>query len=106
MQRQWTIEIRADFADAEKNEAIARLVKQSAVFLHANTALLSDGQRPEVACFSDDFFHGREELDLHNDTLGKAIAEHSDKMDGGHVSDELLQAAAEMQHDKNNEGKE
>lgn len=105
MQRQWTIEARADFADQEKNDVITRAIREAAVHVHATMALLSDGQAPQVVCFSDDFFDGHQEIKLHEDTLGKAIAEHGDQMSGGGVSQELLQAAAEMQHDKNNNGK-
>jgi hypothetical protein len=100
MQRQWTIEIRADFADPEKNEVITDLVKQAAVYLHANTALISDVQKPQIACWSDDFFKGHQEIAVHADTLGKAIAMHGDQVGGGKVSDELLQAAAEIAHEK------
>lgn len=105
MQRQWTIEARADFADPDKNEAITKAIREAAVHVHAIMALLSDGQAPQVVCFSDDFFDGHQEIKLHEDKLGKAIAEHGDQMGGGQVSDELLAAAAEMQHDKNNAGK-
>lgn len=102
MQRQWTIEARADFADPEKNEAITKAIREAAVHVHAIMALLSDGQAPQVVCFSDDFMEGNEEIKLHEDKLGQAIAQHGDKMTGGGVSDELLQAARDMQHDKNN----
>lgn len=102
MQRQWTIEARADFADPEKNEAITTAIRQAAVHVHAVMALLSDGQAPQVVCFSDDFFDGHQEIKLHEDKLGKAIEEHGDHMTGGGVSEELLQAARDMQHDKNN----
>lgn len=105
MQRQWTIEARADFADPEKNDAITTAIREAAVHVHAVMALLSDGQKPQVACYSDDYFSGHEEIALHKDKLGDAIKEHGDAMSGGGVSDELLQAAADMQHDKNNAGK-
>jgi hypothetical protein len=100
MQRQWTIEVRADFSDKEKNDAIDKIIKEAAVYVHANAALIADVQKPEVVCYSDDFFHGREELDLHNDKIGKAIVAHGESIGGGSVSDELVQAATEMLHDK------
>ena len=102
MQRQWTIEARADFADAEKNEAITKAFREAAVHVHAVLSLLSDGQKPEVVCYSEDFFSGHADIALHKDTLGDAISEHGDAMAGGGVIDELLAAAAEMQHEKNN----
>jgi hypothetical protein len=102
MQRQWTIEARADFADPEKNEAITTAIRQASVHVHAVMALLSDGQAPQVVCFSDDFFDGHQEIKLHEDKLGQAIEQHGGSMSEGKVSDELLQAARDMQHDKNN----
>lgn len=100
MQKQWTIEARADFADPDKNEIIDRVVREAAVHVHATLALLSDGQHPQVVCYSDDFMHGHEELNLHDDKLGNAIAEHGGKMGEGAVSSELLAAAAEIAHEK------
>lgn len=96
MQRQWTIEARADFKDQEKNDMITKAIKEAAVHVHAVMALLSDGQKPQVVAFSDDFFQGHEDLDLYEDTLGKAIEEHGDSVVPGEVSDELIQAARDM----------
>ena len=101
MQRQWTIEARADFNDPEKNEAITTAIREAAVHVHAVMALLSDGQKPQVVCYSDDFFNGHADIALHEDKLGKAIQEHGDNVGSGNVSNELLQAAAEIAHEKN-----
>lgn len=102
MQRQWTIEARADFADQEKNDVITKAVQQAAVHIHATIALLADGIKPEVVVFSDDFFHGHEDISLLPDTLGAALADHGGTQSES-VSEELVQAARDMQHDKNNE---
>lgn len=102
MQRQWTIEARADFADQEKNDAITEAVRRAAVHINATLALLADGIKPQVVAFSDDFFVGHQDIALLEDTLGKAIQKHDDIGADGEVSDELLQAARDMQHDKNN----
>src|SRR5271165_3883616 len=56
MQRQWTIEARADFADQEKNDAITEAIRRAAVHVNATIALLADGIKPQVVAFSDDFF--------------------------------------------------
>lgn len=99
MQRQWTIEARADYADPGKNEAINDAIRTFAIRLHATMALLADnGVVPQVVTFSDDFFDGHEEIKLHADKLEPS--EVNQPMDK--VSDELLQAARDMQHDKNN----
>lgn len=102
MQRQWTIEARADFADADKNEAITEAVKRAAVHINATIALLADGQKPQVVAFSDDFFAGHTEINLLEDTIGKGMAEHADLQEGG-VSEEMMQAMRDLRHDKNAE---
>lgn len=102
MQRQWTIEARADFADQEKNDAITEAIRRAAVHVHATMALLADGVKPQVVAFSDDFFSGHEEIALMKDHLGDALEQHGDQIEEASVSDELMQAARDLQHDKNN----
>lgn len=101
MQRQWTIEARADFADADKNDAITEAVKRAAVHINATIALLADGQKPQVVAFSDDFFAGHQEINLLEDTISKGMAEHPDLQEGG-VSEEMMQAVRDLRHDKAN----
>ena len=101
MQRQWTIEARADFADPEKNDAITIAVQRFAVALNATLVLIKDnGQSPQVVCYSDDFFTGHEDIALIEDKLGKAIADNSETTQTMDVSDEMLQAMRDIQHDK------
>jgi hypothetical protein len=103
IQRQWTIEARADFADQEKNDAISEAVRRAAVHINATIALLADGIKPQVVAFSDDFFAGHEDIALMPDSIGAAIAEHAEDVGGeAPVSDEMLQAMRDLQHDKNN----
>jgi hypothetical protein len=102
-QRQWTIEARADFADQEKNDAISEAVRRAAVHINATIALLADGIKPQVVAFSDDFFAGHEDIALMPDSIGAAIAEHAEDVGGeAPVSEEMLQAMRDLQHDKNN----
>ena len=103
IQRQWTIEARADFADQEKNDAISEAVRRAAVRINATIALLADGIKPQVVAFSDDFFAGHEDIALMPDSIGAAIAEHAEDVGGeAPVSEEMLQAMRDLQHDKNN----
>lgn len=101
MQRQWTIEARADFADQEKNDAITEAVRVAAVHINATIALLADGIRPQVVAFSDDFFAGHAEIGLLEDKLGKAKIDHDEDTEDGAVSDEMMQAMRDMKHDQN-----
>lgn len=96
MQRQWTIEARADFADAEKNEAITEAVRKAAAHINATLVLLSDGQKPQVVAYSDDFFAGHEDINVLGDPLGRALEAHGDQIEDGVVSDELLHAAQDI----------
>ena len=102
MQRQWTIEARADFADVEKNAAITEAVRQHAVALNAILVLIKDnGISPQVVCYSDDFFTGHEDINLMENKLGAAIMESGDLAAPMPVSDEMMQAMRDMTHDKN-----
>lgn len=98
MQRQWNIEARADFADADKNDIITAAVRRAAVHINAEIALLlmadSAGQKPHVVVYSDDFFTGHEDIALLQDTLGDALAEHGSAETEAPVSDELLREFA------------
>lgn len=102
MQRQWTIEARADFDDPDKNEVITKAIQQAARHVHATLALLADSQQPQVVAFSDDFFSGHQEISLLEDVIGKGLAVSTEVE--APISSELLEAARELQHDKNNSG--
>ena len=103
MQRQWNIEARADFEDADKNEVITEAIRRAAVHVNATIALLlqadGHGQKPEVVCYSDDFFAGHQDIALLEDTLGKALVDH-DSTEQDSVSAELIAAAKEMASDE------
>lgn len=100
MQKQWTIEARADFADKGKCEAIDRAVRIAAAHINAQLQLLKDGQEPEVACFSDDFFDGVQAIEFLGDPLGDAIAAHNATVGGNdeqsQVDPEMLEALRQM----------
>jgi len=100
MQRQWTIEARADFADQEKNDAITEAVRRAAVHINATIALLADGIKPQVVAFSDDFFAGHQDIALLEDLLGKAIRTE-EVGEEAPVSEEMLRAVRDMAHDAN-----
>lgn len=103
MQRQWTIEARADYADPGKNEVLSEAIRVAAVHIHATMELLNDGVKPQVVAFSDDFFTGHQEISLikntKGDVLGDAIKTHNGDGtpdDDESVSLEMLQAVREM----------
>lgn len=95
-QRQWTIEARADFAGADKNEAISEAIRQAAIRVAATISLLQDGVKAQVVAYSDDFFHGHEDIALFAEKV--KIEDIKAGEDEG-VSDELMAAArAQNEH--------
>lgn len=96
MQRQYTIELRVDFADGDKLGPLKQVLQQAARHAYATAQLLSDNPKTTaIAIYSDDFFSGKEEIALLEnviqdglDQIGEATAE-----DG--VSSELMAAATD-----------
>jgi hypothetical protein len=57
MQRQFTIELRVDFADSEKLGPLKQVLQQAARHAYATAQLISDNPKStQIAIFSDDFF--------------------------------------------------
>lgn len=91
MQRQFTIELRVDYADNEKNDAMRTALQAAARHVYATATLLADAVKPQIAIFSDDFFAGHEQITLLEDTIQAG----KDQIGGEKetpVSDELLGA--------------
>jgi len=94
MQRQFTIELRVDYSDQEKNEAMRKALQQAARHVYATATLLADGVKPQIAIFSDDFFTGHETIALLEDTIAKGLAQINEQPgDEDSVSSELMAAA-------------
>lgn len=95
MQRQFTIEVRVDYTDKDKNEAMRTALAAAARHVFATAVLLADGVKPTIAIFSDDFFQGHEEIALMQDVIRDGV----DSISGGEeaqdngVSSELAAAA-------------
>jgi hypothetical protein len=95
MQRQFTIELRVDYEDAEKNPVMKEALLRAARHVFATATLLADAVKPQIVLFSDDFMVGHEEIPLLEDTLGKAIEEAGGQEQEG-VSEEMLKAVRDM----------
>jgi hypothetical protein len=100
-QQQWTIEVRADFSDPGKVELIDEIMRAAALQVHANLDFLKEQQKPQVVCYSDNFFHTRRDIDLMaakgDNPLQKAIDAYAAQMTAVEISDELLEAAQEQE---------
>ena len=99
-QCQWTIEIRAHVSEEER-DALNKTMSRLARHADATVKLLpnSNTMKPETVCYGDDFFVGHFDVAMLQDEIGDAIAQ-TGLGEEEQVSDELLQAAREMQHDK------
>ena len=93
MQRQFTIELRVDYADNEKNGSMQEAVQRAARHVLATAALLADGVKPQIAAFSDDFFTGHQEISVLEDTIAKGQKQIGGELEDA-VSSELTAALA------------
>jgi hypothetical protein len=91
--RQFTIELRVNYADADKNEVMRKACAAAARHVFATANLLADGVKPDIAIFSDDWFAGKEEISLMQDVIQQGLDETSAAQSGETtVSSELMQA--------------
>lgn len=103
MQRQFTIELRVDFADPEKLEPIKQVLQQAARHAFATAQLISDNPKlTKIAIFSDDFFTGHEQIALLDDTIQQGLdAIGADSSGSESISSELAMAAKGFNGDVN-----
>jgi hypothetical protein len=104
MQKQFTIEVRCDFADAGRFEAARQLGLECVKHFLAGVQLLAEGdvlkQKPNSAFYADDFFTGHEEIDAMEDIIAKAekqfghLTKHKSGADG--VSEDLAEALRDL----------
>jgi hypothetical protein len=92
MIRQFTIELRVNYADNEKNDTMRSAVAAGARHMFATAQLLADGVKPDIAIFSDDWFAGKEEISLMTDVIQQGIDETKDTLVEADVSSELMAA--------------
>lgn len=102
MQRQFTIEIRVDFADSDKLGPLKQTLIQAARHGYATAQLLSDNPKStRVAIFSDDFFTGHQEIALLEDVIQQGLDATGETTSGSDsVSSELLAAVQSPRDDK------
>lgn len=91
MNRQFTIELRVDYADADKNEVMRQALQIAGRHMYAVASLLHDGVKPQIAMFSDDFFDGHAQIALIEDVIQQGKDQIGSSPDEG-VSSELIEA--------------
>jgi hypothetical protein len=93
MQRQFTIELRVDFADADKLGPMKQVLQQAARHAYATAQLISDNPKStQIAIYSDDFFTGHEEIKLLDDTIQQGLDAVGEESGSEAVSSELAAA--------------
>lgn len=92
MIRQFTIELRVNYVDDEKNGTMRSAIAASARHMFATANLLADGVKPDIAIYSDDYFKGREEIELLQDVIQQGLDEANGNIAEGEVSSELMAA--------------
>lgn len=94
MQRQFTIELRVDFADPEKLPEITKVLQQCARHAFATAQLISDNPKAtQIVIYSDDFFSGHEEIKLLEDTIQQGLDATGNTTGSDELSSELMEAA-------------
>jgi hypothetical protein len=94
MQRQFTIELRVDFADADKLGPMRQVLQQAARHAFATAQLISDNPKStQIAIFSDDFFSGHEEIKLLDDVIQQGLDQQGEESGSEEISSELMGAA-------------
>ena len=73
MQRTFTVEIRVDYADPDKNDTMRTTLLHMARHGYATAALLAEGIKPMVTMWSDDFFGNHEDIALLDDAIQQGI---------------------------------
>ena len=99
MQRQFTIELRVDFADPEKLPALKQVLQQAARHAYATAQLLSDVPKTtQIAIFADDFFSGHQEIKLLEDVIQQGLDATGEVSSGSDsISSELMGAVNDGQ---------
>jgi hypothetical protein len=89
--RQFTLELRVNYADADKNEVMRQAIAHAARHVLATASLIADGVKPDIACWSDDWFAGKQEINILDDVIQQGIDEQNDASESS-VSSELMAA--------------
>jgi hypothetical protein len=100
MQRQYTIDLRVDFSDPNKNDDLRKAVARAARHVWTVAKLIADGQEPQIAAYSDDHFSGHEDISILDDVITKGLEELGEDVTGPveeGISAELLEAARESE---------
>jgi len=98
MIRQFTMELRVNYADEEKNETMRQAWARAARHVMATASLIADGVKPDISAWSDDWFAGKKDIDILEDVIQQGIdANAASGVDTDQpVSSELMNAVRNM----------
>ena len=93
MQRQFTMELRVDFADKDKLPVLIETFRQAACHVNATAQLISDNPKStQIVVYSDDFFAGHQEIALLDDVIQQGLDAVGETSGSDTISDELAGA--------------
>ena len=95
IQRQFTMELRVDFADKDKLPVLIETFRQAACHVNATAQLISDNPKStQIVVYSDDFFSGHQEIALLDDVIQQGLDAVGETSGSEGVSSELMEAAS------------
>lgn len=65
----YTIELRADFVDAEKHDILLEAVREAARTMLTTAMMLKDKRDPQIALQAGDMFEKNSDLEIFNEEL-------------------------------------
>jgi len=93
MQREFTIQLRVDFADEEKLPHLQKTLKQCARHALATARLISDNPKAtQIVAYSDDFYSGHQEIAIMEDDIQTGLDQVGAPSEVDEVSSELMAA--------------
>ena len=96
MQRQFTMELRVDFADADKLEPLTQTLQQAARHCLATARLISDNPKStQIVVYSDDFFAGHQQIEIMTDVIQEGLDATGNETGSDNVSSELMAAVGD-----------
>lgn len=81
--RTWTIELRTDHSDKQRDKAIEDAIKVAAKHVFTQAVVISDKRKPQIKVHSSDFIYGEDEISLAGDIpegVTNAYAELMEKL--------------------------
>lgn len=84
----FTIELRVDFDDKEKEQLILQSARMAAKHLFTTASLVADKRKPQIALSTSDMFEGAEQISLAEDIPMEPLQPVGEPTDTSNTTDE------------------